>query len=124
MRRGAAPVLSLNQIEPTKPNKPIEMEKNIELSKNLKLTHVDENNFRDGKLIAVVCYFEFFDEEGLAYVSTSKLDEAYPSYGMTEICSELAESFNDLLEDEDNWNKIVLAIKEYVKERELENAEQ
>jgi len=99
------------------------MENHLELSKNLKLTHIDENNWKDGKLIAVVLYFTFFGEDGIAYVVIDKLDGEYPSYAMTEMCSELSDSFNEQIENEDNWNKIVLAIKEYVKEWYVENAE-
>ena len=40
---------------------------------------------------------------------------------MTEICDELSDSFNDILEDEDNWKKIVEKVKEYIKEWELKN---
>lgn len=92
-----------------------------QLTKNLQLISVDENNAQGNKLLAVVCYFKFFDEEGVAYISTDKLDGDYPSYGMTEISSELSGSFNDLLEDEDNWKKIIVKVKEYIKEWELEN---
>jgi hypothetical protein len=99
------------------------METNLKLSKNLKLTHIDENNYQNGKLIAVVCYFTFFGEDGEAYIVADKLDGDYPSYAMTKISSELSDSFNDLLEDDDNWQKIVAKVKEYIKEWELENAE-
>ena len=93
----------------------------IQLSKNLKLTSVQENNYRNGKLLAVVCYFTFFDEEGVAYIGIDKLDNEHPSFGITEIASELSDSFNKLIED--NWDKIVVKCKEYLKEWELENAE-
>jgi hypothetical protein len=95
----------------------------LQLTKNLQLTSIDENNFQGDKLLAVVCYFTFFGEEGIAYISTNKLDGDYPSYGMTEISSELSDSFNDLLEDDDNWQKIVAKVKEYIKEWELQNAD-
>lgn len=88
----------------------------LQLTKNLHLTGVYENNIQGDKLLAVVCYFTFFGEEGLAYIATSKLDSDYPSYGMTEICSELSDSFNELLEDGETWQKIVVRIKEFVKE--------
>lgn len=90
----------------------------IQLTKNLHLTGVYENNVQGDKLLAVVCYFTFFEEEGLAYISTNKLDSEYPSYGMTEISSELSDSFNELLDDDETWRKIVLRIKEFVKECE------
>jgi hypothetical protein len=95
----------------------------LQLTKNLQLTSIDENNFQGDKLLAVVCYFTFFGEEGIAYISTNKLDGDYPYYGMTEISSELSDSFNDLLEDDDNWQKIVAKVKEYIKEWELQNAD-
>ncbi len=97
------------------------METNLELSKNLKLTYITENNWRDGKLIAVQCYFTFFGEHGEAFIVIDKLDGEFPSYAMTEICSELSDSFNDLLEDDDNWEKIVNEVKKYVKQWELKN---
>jgi hypothetical protein len=99
------------------------MENHLELSKNLKLTHIDENNWKDGKLIAVVLYFTFFGEDGTSYVVIDKLDGEYPSYATIEICSELSDSFNEQIENEDNWNKIVLAIKEFEKEWYVENEE-
>lgn len=96
------------------------MEKNLVLSKNLKLTHIFVNNLEDGKLNTVVLYFTFFGEDGTAYVVIDELDNEYPSYAMTEICSEIADSFNEQLEDEENWNEIILAIKEFIKHWELE----
>lgn len=95
----------------------------LQLTKNLELTSIGENNVQGDKLLAVVCYFTFFGEEGIAYISTNKLDGDYPSYGMTEISSELSNSFNDLLEDYDNWQKIVAKVKEYIKEWELQNTD-
>ena len=99
------------------------METNLELTKNLKLTSVTANNWENGKLIAVQCFFAFFGEHGEAFIVIDKLDGDYPSYAMTEICTELSDSFNDLLEDDDNWQKIVAVVKEYVKQWELEDAE-
>lgn len=93
----------------------------LQLSKNLKLISVQENNYQNGKLLAVVCYFTFFDEEGVAYIGTDKLDNEHPSFGMTEIASELSDSFNELIED--NWYKIASKCKEYVEEWKLENAD-
>jgi hypothetical protein len=55
----------------------------LQLTKNLQLTSIDENNVQGDKLLAVACYFTFFGEEGVAYISTNKLDGDYPSYGMT-----------------------------------------
>ena len=93
----------------------------LQLTKKLQLTSIDENNFQGDKLLAVVCYFTFFGEEGTAYISTNKLDNGYPSFGMTEMSSELSDSFNELIED--NWDKIVEKVKEYITEWELDNAE-
>lgn len=90
------------------------MEINVNLSKNLTLTGICENNEEDGKLIAVECFFNFFNEEGSAYVVIENLEDEYPRYAMTEISSELSDSFNDLLEREDYWNKIVEEIKKYI----------
>ena len=95
----------------------------LQLTKNLKLTSIDENNVQGDKLLAVVCYFTFFGEVGIAYILTNKLDGDYPYYAMTEISSELSDSFNDLLEDDDNWKKIEVKVKEYIKEWELQNAD-
>jgi hypothetical protein len=90
------------------------MQTNINLSENLKLTGISENNEQDGKLIAVECFFEFFGKEGQAFVVIERLDEEYPRYAMTEICTELSNSFNDLLDDEKNWKQIVEEIKKYI----------
>lgn len=95
--------------------------KHLQLSKNLKLISVQENNYRDGKLLAVVCYFTFFDEEGAAYVSTDKLESKYASYGITEMCSELSDSFTDLLDE--NWDKVAKHIKKFVKEWDKQQKE-
>jgi len=86
----------------------------IELSNNLILNGVYENCSDYDKLVTVGCYFTFFGEEGQAYVGVEDLDKEYPSYAMIEICSELSDSFNDQLEDLDNWGKIKSAAKEYV----------
>lgn len=97
----------------------------MDITKNLKLESVQENNAEWGpegnKLIAVVCYFTFFGEEGEAYLDTDRLDGKYPSYGMTEISSELADSFNEMLEK--HWLAIVAKVKEYIKEWELSQAD-
>lgn len=95
--------------------------KEIKLSKNLTLQSVQENNFSGNKLKAVVCYFSFFGESGVAYVSTDKMDSEWPSFGMTEISSELSDSFNELLDD--NWEKIVKEIKRFIKQWERINRE-
>ncbi len=94
---------------------------NLELSKNLQLTFIEDNNVQDGKLLAVVCYFDFFDSEGTAHISTAKLDSEYPSYGMTEIESDLSDSFNSLLED--YWFKISAKVKEFVQEWQLQESD-
>lgn len=90
------------------------MEVNLELSKNLLLNYIEENNYQNGKLIAVTCYFSFFNEPGVAYVVVDKLSKDHPSYGMIEIDSELSDSFENQLEDEDNWENISSAINEYI----------
>ncbi len=90
------------------------METNIKLSENLKLTGIQENNSQDNELITVVCYFDFFGKEGEAYVVIENLNDEYPRYAMTEICTELSESFNDLLDDEENWKAIGSEIKKYI----------
>jgi len=87
------------------------METNLELSKNLKLVNIDENSVMDGKLSGVVLGFDFFDEDGIAFISIDNLENDYPSYAMTEIVSELADSFNELLEE--NWEAIVAKVKEF-----------
>lgn len=90
------------------------METNLKLSENLTLTGIQENNSQDNKLITVQCYFDFFGKEGEAFVVIEQLDEEYARYAMTEICSELSDSFNDLLDDESNWKKIGQEIKKYI----------
>lgn len=59
-------------------------------------------------------FFNFFNEQGTAFVVIENLDEEYPRYAMTEISSELTDSFNDLLDDEENWKKLGLEIKKYI----------
>lgn len=90
------------------------MKTNIKLSENLTLTGIEENNSENNKLITVQCHFDFFGKDGEAFVVIKRLDEEYPRYAMTEICSELSESFNDLLDDEDTWKKIIEEIKKYI----------
>lgn len=99
------------------------MDTNIALSKNLKLTCIQENNWENGNLIAVICYFDFFGEEGVAYVVVDKIDSEYASYTMTEMTAELSESFNELLDDENNWKKIGIEVKKYIDHWNLENAQ-
>ena len=90
------------------------MKTNLKLSENLTLRGIQENNSEDNQLITVECYFDFFGKEGTAYVVIENLEDEYPRYAMTEICSELSDSFNDLLDDEDNWKKIGAEIKKYI----------
>ncbi|TRX21470.1 hypothetical protein FNW25_15830 [Flavobacterium franklandianum] len=90
------------------------METNVKLSENLTLTGISENNEENGKLITVECFFEFFGKDGNAFVVIERLDEEYPRYAMTEICNELSNSFNELLDDEENWKKIGVEIKKYI----------
>ena len=90
------------------------MKTNVKLSENLTLTGISENNEENGKLITVECYFEFFGKDGNAFVVIERLDEEYPRYAMTEICNELSDSFNDLLDEEENWKKIGAEIKKYI----------
>jgi hypothetical protein len=90
------------------------METNVKLSENLTLTGISENNEENGKLITVECFFEFFGKDGNAFVVIERLDEEYPRYAMTEICNELSYSFNDLLDNEENWKKIGTEIKKYI----------
>ncbi len=91
-------------------------EVNLELSKNLKFTSIYEEYIEGNKLLSVECYFMFFDTEGVANISINNLDSEYPSYGMTEIESDLSDSFNSLLED--YWFKISERVKQFVKEWE------
>lgn len=99
------------------------METNVELSKNLILTGLDENNCQDGKLIAIACFFTFFGEEAEVFIVVKHLTQEEPRYAYTEITSDLSASFNELLEEEDIWTKIVVEAKKYVEEWKLENAE-
>jgi hypothetical protein len=103
--------------------KQITMKTNIELSKNLTLTGFDENNCQDGKLIAIACFFTFFGKEAEVLIVVKRLDQEEPRYAYTEITSELSASFNELLDEEEIWTKIVIEAKKYVEEWKLENAE-
>ncbi len=91
----------------------------IQITKNLKLLSVQENNVQDQKLIAVVCYFEFFGEEGAAYVVVKDLDKPFSSYGMKEMDSELFDSFDELTDD--HWDEIKEEIKKFIEEWESYN---
>lgn len=90
--------------------------KNLKLTENLILTSIEENNVKAEELISVACYFQFYGKEGIAYVVINSLKSEYPRYGMTEIDSDLSDSFNRLLEDEVNWKKIVRKIRAFKKE--------
>lgn len=90
------------------------MKTNVKLSDNLTLTYITENNEEYGKLITVQLFFDFFGKEGEAFVVIERLDDDFPGYAMTEICSELSDSFNELLDNEDNWKKIVAEIRKYI----------
>ena len=99
------------------------MESKLQLSPNLRLIYIDENNYQNGELISVVCYFNFFGQEGEVYISLDKLVGEYPSYGMTEISSELSDSFNDILDNYDNWKKITEEVRKFVKLWTSENVD-
>lgn len=92
----------------------------LEFSKNFKLLNIEENNWEDNKLKAVVLFFSFFGEIGEVFIATDNIDSEYPNYSMTEISSELADSFNTQLDDEGNWHKIVPKVKEFIKKWEEE----
>lgn len=92
----------------------------LEFSKNFKLLNIEENNWEDNKLKAVVLFFSFFEEIGEVYIATDNIDSEYANYAMTEISSELADSFNTQLHNEGSWNKIVPKVKEFIKKWEEE----
>jgi len=95
-----------------------------QLTKTLKLTSIQENNFQAGKIKAVICYFEFFEEEGEAWISLSELDSEEARYGITEISEEISDSFNYVLEKEEIWQAIVSEVKEFVKKWEADHSEE
>lgn len=78
----------------------------IQLTKNLLLTFIGGSKYSGNKILTVACYFEFFGEEGVAYISTENLNKESASYKLTEISYELADSFNSLIKDDKNWQKI------------------
>lgn len=85
------------------------------ITENLVLQTIIENNWKDNELIAVGCYFSFFGKDCSAYVSTKRLENDYPSYGLIESNSaELHESFKDLLQSEDVWNKLKEKINHFI----------
>jgi phosphatidylserine/phosphatidylglycerophosphate/cardiolipin synthase-like enzyme len=104
------------------------MTSNLFLSENLTLESVSENNWKDGKLIAVVCYFRFFGSQGEASIFIDELENDRPSYFSISIVKELSDNFKDLkelsdnfknlLQKEENWKKIILEVKKYTKEWE------
>ena len=98
------------------------MEKKLELNSNLLLTGIDENNCQDGELIAVELFLTFLGKDGNAFVVIENLEDEYPRYAMTEIASEVSSSFNDALEEQSVWEKIVSEVKKYVSEWKLENS--
>lgn len=90
-----------------------------QITKNLKLIRIEKYNFDDNdKLTTVMCRFDFFTEIGEVLITVNKLGKNYPSYSMTEISSELSDSFNDLLDD--HWDEIALCAKEFVTNYESE----
>lgn len=99
------------------------MESTLELSPNLKLIYIDENNCQGDELIAVVCHFDFFGQDGEVYISINKLNGEYPSYGMTEISTELSDSFNNQLDDYDNWKKITEEVRKFIRLWTAENVD-
>lgn len=91
------------------------------LNNNLKLLFIEENNYKQGKLLAVLLAFEFYGVDGVAYISINKLDNHQASYGMYEIDGDIMDSFSAALES--NWSTIVPLVKTFVKEWESENEE-
>ncbi len=97
------------------------MQVNLNLSENLILHYIEENMIKNGNLVSVELHFSFFDKPGTAYVVIDNLEDENPNYAMTEITSELSDSFNDLLEDDFNWEIIQEKIRLYVTEWKKEN---
>ena len=94
----------------------------LQITNNLKLEYVYENNVVDNKLIAVECAFHFFGEESVAYVAIDRIENETATYAMTETTSGLGSSFNEVLAEKDNWDKIRAKIKEYANNWKLENS--
>jgi hypothetical protein len=97
------------------------MQVNLELTKKLTLNYIEENMVRDEKLISVYLSFSFYGEDGDAYLILEKLEEEYPNYAMTSIASDISDSFNEQLEDDEIYAKIKAEVKKFVTEYELEN---
>lgn len=93
----------------------------MKLNNNLTLNWIAENNSKDEELITVELCLTFLEKKGKAYVVIKDLDDEYSRYAMTEIASEVSSSFNNALEEEDVWKKIVLEVKKYVAEWKIEN---
>ena len=87
--------------------------KTIELTPNLKLEHIEENNTAGEELIAVCCFFDFYNKEGLAYILVDKLESEDADFAMIEGCDDLHDSFSAQLEE--SWKEIVKAVKSYHK---------
>lgn len=88
----------------------------IKLTKNLILQYIEENVVKENKLITVYITFSFFGELGEVYFHLKNLKEEWASYAMTQITSELSDSFNDLLEDDEVFNKIKEKVELFAKE--------
>lgn len=99
------------------------MHLDLNLTKNLVLHYIEENMVKDDKLITVELWFSFFGESGQAYITMERIHEDIPSYAMTEISSELSDSFNDLLEDDDIFEVIKTKCLEYEEQWNKEWAE-
>lgn len=78
----------------------------IQLTKNLILTFIEGSKYSGNERLEVACYFEFFGEEGVAYISTENLNKESASYKLTKISYVLADSFNSLIRTDENWMKI------------------
>jgi hypothetical protein len=91
-------------------------EVSLNLTKNLILYSIEENMSEGDKLKTVLLSFSFFGEHGEAYLTLQKVEENIPSFAMTEITSELSDSFNELLEDEEVFEQIRKSVLLFSKE--------
>lgn len=92
------------------------MDLNLKLSDELVLKCISENNYRDGVLLAVDMRISFFGKTGTVYVAMSNIDSEDARYAMVDMHSSLSSSFNEAIEEQDVWNKIVVEIKKYAEQ--------
>lgn len=88
------------------------------ISENLTLNRAELNNWRYEQdqviLIMYEVYFDFYENPYTVYVSPESLKDEFPDPASVEGPSELFDSFNSMLNDDEGniWNAIREACKE------------